>query len=153
MRLFPWQKHKDFFTAEQQAQLVAAIQQAEHRTSGEIRVYIETHCRFVDAIDRATELFAQLGMNKTSERNATLLYLAIKDRQAAVYGDEGIHQKVGDPYWQDVVKKMLLHFRQENLVEGICQGVHDLGEALAFYFPYNSDTDKNELPDDIIFGK
>jgi uncharacterized membrane protein len=34
-------------------------------------------------------------MQKTELRNATLVYVAIKDRQLAVFGDEGIHQKVG----------------------------------------------------------
>ena len=79
--------------------------------------------------------------------------MAVKDRQAAVFGDEGIHQKVGKKYWEDVVAKMLLHFKNEKLSDGICQGIADLGEALVTYFPYNRDTDKNELPDEIVFGR
>jgi uncharacterized membrane protein len=151
--LFPWTKKKEFFTPAEKAQLVEAIQKAEQRTSGEIRVFVENKCRFVNAIDRAQELFFRLGMDKTELRNATLVYVAVKDRQAAVFGDQGIHEKVGVQYWQDVVNKMLLYFRNDNLAEGICHGVSDLGEALVYYFPYDTDTDKNELPDDIIFGK
>ncbi|MDB5253613.1 MAG: hypothetical protein JWP27_2782 [Flaviaesturariibacter sp.] len=153
MNLFPWRKKQtEFFSPEEKEQLVQAIQKAEQRTSGEVRVYVESHCRFVDAADRASEIFFQLGMDKTAERNATLVYLAVKDKQAAVYGDEGIHQKVGRKYWEDVVQKMLLHFRKENLADGVCQGIADLGEALVFYFPYDRQTDKNELPDEIVFG-
>jgi uncharacterized membrane protein len=92
-------------------------------------------------------------MNETELRNGTLIYVAIKDKQAAVFGDEGIHQKVGQKYWEDEVKKMLSHFRNQKLADGICQGIFDLGEALKFYFPYNSGTDKNELPDEIVFGR
>jgi uncharacterized membrane protein len=153
MRLFPWQKPKEYFNKDQQAQLVAAICAAEQRTSGEVRVYIERHCRYLDAIDRAQELFLELGMDRTEERNATLLYLATKDRQAAVYGDEGIHRKVGQQYWQDTVAGMLEEFRHEHLVAGICLGIGRLGEALHHYFPYDHATDRNELPDDIVFGK
>jgi uncharacterized membrane protein len=152
MRLFPWQKKKEFFTNEEKQQLVEAIQKAEQRTSGEVRVFVESRCRFVNALDRAQEIFFRLKMNETELRNATLIYVAVKDKQAAVFGDEGIHQKVGKKYWEDEVMKMLLLFKKEQLADGICQAINDLGEALVFYFPYNRESDKNELPDEIIFG-
>ncbi len=153
MNLFPWQKKKEFFTVEEKQQLVDAIQNAEKQTSGEVRVFVESKCRYVDPVDRAQEIFLNLKMNETELRNATLIYVAVKDKQAAVLGDEGIHQKVGRQYWEDEVQKMLLHFKKEKLADGICQGVTDLGNALKFYFPYDLNTDKNELPDEIIFGK
>jgi uncharacterized membrane protein len=150
---FPWQKKREFFTAEEKQQLIDAIQKAEQRTSGEVRLFIESKCRFVDAMDRAKEIFLQLGMDKTELRNATLIYVAMDDHQAAILGDEGIHQKVGEEYWKKEVAKMLMQFRNEHLVDGICLAISDLGEALYQHFPYNSDTDKNELPDEIVFGR
>lgn len=153
MRIFPWQKKKDFFSQEENQQLVDAIQKAEQQTSGEVRIFVESKCKYVDALDRAQEIFFSLKMNETELRNGTLIYVAVKDKQAAVFGDEGIHQKVGAQYWKDVVTKMLFQFRNQKLADGICQGIHDLGEALKFYFPYHSDTDKNELPDEIVFGR
>lgn len=153
MKLFPWQKQKEFFTAEEKLKVVEAIQNAEQRTSGEVRVFIESRCRYVDAIDRAAELFFSLGMDKTDERNGTLVYVAVKDRQAAVFGDEGIYQKLGQKYWEDEVNKMMVCFKQSNLADGLIQCVTDIGQALYQNFPYNRETDKNELPDDIVFGK
>lgn len=150
---FPWQKKVEFFSEAEKQQLVTAIQNAERQTSGEIRLFVESRCRFVNALDRAQELFVQLRMDQTAERNATLVYVAVKDRQAAVFGDEGIHQKVGTLYWEDEVKKMLLHFKKDHLADGLCEVVSDLGGALRFYFPYNPETDKNELPDEIVFGR
>jgi uncharacterized membrane protein len=149
----PWQKKKEFFTDIEKQRLVAAIKQAEHNTSGEVRVYIESKCRFMDALDRAKEIFFQLEMDQTEERNATLIYVAVKDKQAAIFGDQGIHQKVGDQYWQSEVLKMLQRFKHEQLAEGISLAIKDLGQALQHYFPYNKDTDKNELPDEIVFGR
>lgn len=149
---FPWQKKREFFTADEKQQLIAAIQKAEQRTSGEVRLFIESKCRFVDAMDRAKEIFLNLEMDRTELRNATLIYIAVDDHQVAVLGDEGIHQKVGAQYWRDEVAKMLQQFRAEKLVDGICLAIGDLGEALHHYFPYNAGTDKNELPDEIIFG-
>lgn len=107
----------------------------------------------MDPIDRAKEIFLQLGMQNTDERNATLVYVAVDDRQAAILGDAGIHQKVGQTYWEAEVKKMLLYFRQQQLTEGLCQVITDIGEALHLHFPYSSEHDKNELPDEIVFGK
>lgn len=153
MKLFPWQKQKEFFTVAQKEQLVEAIQKAEKRTSGEVRLFVESKCRFVDPIDRAKEIFLQLGMEKTDERNATLVYVAVKDRQAAILGDEGIHQRVGQQYWEGEVKKMLLYFKNEQLTQGLCNIINDIGEALHAHFPYSSEHDKNELPDEIVFGR
>lgn len=153
MKIFPWQKQKEFFTPAEKQQVVEAIQKAEQRTSGEVRVFVESRCRYVDSIDRAAELFFQLGMDKTEERNGTIIYVAVKDRQAAVFGDQGIHQKVGQQYWEEEVNKMMACFKQANLANGLVQCVSDIGEALYQHFPYDHKTDKNELPDDIVFGR
>lgn len=133
--------------------ITKAIAEAERRTSGEIRVYVEWRCSFVDAIDRAYELFFQLNMSKTDARNGVLVYVALKDRQLAVYGDEGIHSKVGQDYWNNVVNEMLTNFNRENYSIGISNCVRQIGEALHEHFPYDEGTDKNELPNDIVFGR
>lgn len=57
-------KPQQYFTEAQQQDIVAAIQAAEKNTSGEIRLFIESNCRFVDPIDRAKELFDGLEMEK-----------------------------------------------------------------------------------------
>jgi uncharacterized membrane protein len=77
----------------------------------------------------------------------------MKDRQLAVFGDEGIHKKVGNEYWNQEVQKMISNFNKENYAAGISEVVKDIGEALTKNFPFNNETDKNELPDDLVFGK
>jgi uncharacterized membrane protein len=146
-------KRKEFFTDEEKQSIVDAVRMAEQRTSGEVRVFVESHCRYVNAIDRAVEIFENLQMQRTELRNATLVYVAIRDRQLAVFGDEGIHQKVGNEYWANEVVKMINAFNRDNIADGIRQCVLNIGEALAMHFPYDRGTDKNELPDDIVFGK
>jgi uncharacterized membrane protein len=153
MKLFPWQKQKAFFPDEEKHLIVKAIQHAEKDTSGEVRVFVESKCRWVDAIDRAAEIFGSLKMDQTELRNAVLVYIAVKDRQLAVFGDTGIHERVGSEYWNKVVGEMLASFNQNNYAQGIANCVIQIGEALRREFPYNKDTDKNELPDDIVFGK
>jgi uncharacterized membrane protein len=153
VNIFPWKRSKKFFTEEEQELIVDAVREAEQRTSGEVRVFIERRCRYVYAIDRAFEIFEQLKMDQTKDRNAVLVYVAIKDRQLAIFGDEGIHKKVGDEYWAVEVVKMIKAFNRDNMGEGIVQCVKDIGIALHEHFPYDKGTDKNELPDDIVFGR
>ena len=153
MRLFPWQKPKEFFKAEERQALLEAIRTAEQQTSGEVRLFVESHCRFVDPLDRAAEIFHQLKMDQTTDRNAVLVYVAMKDRQLAVFGDAGIHKKVGDEYWNVALKKMIAEFNRENYAKGIQKIISDIGQALNTHFPYNNETDKNELPDDMVFGR
>lgn len=152
--MFPFlRKPKLFFPEDDNRLIVKAIRQAEKATSGEVRVYVESRCSWIDAIDRAAELFFSLKMDKTEQRNAVLVYVAIKDRQLAVFGDEGIHQKVGTAYWSKLVEDMLIRFNKQDYAKGIAECVIQIGEALQFHFPYNRDTDKNELPDEIVFGR
>ena len=144
---------KSFFSEEESRRIIESVRHAEKRTSGEIRLFVESRCKYMDAVDRAQEIFNSLKMDQTDDRNAVILYLALKDRQLAVFGDQGIHQKVGIDYWNKEVAMLLHNFNRDNHVEGIIKCITDIGEALHYHFPYNSDTDKNELPDDIVFGK
>lgn len=155
MAIFPFFKSKavSFFSAKEQEMIQAAIADAEKRTSGEVRVYVESHCEYVNALDRAAELFHHLKMNETAQKNGVLVYIAMKDRQLAIYGDEAIHNKAGQDFWNAEVKKMLTSFNKSNYAEGITQIVKEIGEVLSDYFPYNEAIDKNELPDEIVFGK
>ena len=151
---FPFfRKKKHFFTQAQEALVVDAVRKAELRTSGEVRVFVESRCKYIDAIDRAAEIFFSLQMEKTDDRNAVLVYIAMKDRQLAVFGDEGIHRKVGTEFWNREVAAMISTFNRNDYASGISNCIKDIGESLHQHFPYDEKTDKNELPDNIVFGK
>jgi len=107
----------------------------------------------VDALDRAVEIFRNLEMEKTELRNAVLFYVAIKDKQLAIFADKGIHEAAGDQYWKNTVKDILSVFSKDSVVAGITTSIHKIGQALKDHFPYDKDVDKNELPDEIVFGK
>ena len=132
---------------------MTAIRSCEKTTSGEIIVFVESRNPMMDPLDRAKEIFFKQNMQRTQHRNAVLLYLAVKDKELALYGDEGIHEKTFENYWAAKVKEMLEHFREENVVHGIVDCITAIGNTLKEKFPYDADTDENELPDDIIFGR
>jgi uncharacterized membrane protein len=153
MAFFPFAKRKEFFSHDEQERIVNAIREAEQQTSGEIRVYTESRCRFVDPLDRASEIFLGLKMDQTKDRNGVLVYVAMKDKQFAVLADQGIHGKVGQTFWNQEVSVMTTHFKKERPAEAIEAVVTDIGQALRTHFPYDRTNDKNELPDDMVFGK
>jgi len=149
----PFFRRKDFFSETEKQLIVSSIQAAEKQTSGEIRVFVESRCKYVNPLDRATEVFAGLKMEETAARNAVLVYVAIRDKQLALFGDRGIHEKVGAEFWNKQVKLILSHFNRADYAAGIAHVVEEIGDALRTHFPYDKDGDINELPDDIVFGK
>ena len=138
------------FTKEQKEAMVAAIQQAEKDTSGEIRVHIENRSK-IKVLDRAADVFAELKMHKTALRNGVLIYVALLDHQLAILGDAGINSKVPAGFWDSIKTNMIEKFKQGLITEGICEAVLAAGEQLKAYFPYQDD-DVSELPDDISFS-
>jgi len=152
--MWRFSRKKPFFTPEENEKIINAIQEAERQTSGEIRIFVESRCKYVDALDRAVEIFTNLQMEKTELRNGVLFYIAIKDKQLAIFADKGIHEATGgDKYWKDAVKEIVSVFSNENITEGITTSIYKIGEALKTHFPYDKEVDKNELPDEIVFGK
>ncbi|WP_035564828.1 TPM domain-containing protein [Hymenobacter sp. IS2118] len=143
---------KSFLTPEQDAALVAAIRRAEVRTSGEIRVHLEDVCPTPEPLDRAAQVFAELNMHKTAARNGVLFYLAWESRQFAVIGDAAINAAVSDDFWETTKEAVLDQFRHGKYVLGLEHGINRVGEQLRSYFPYNAQTDENELDDAISFG-
>ena len=146
-------KKKPLFSDAENTRIVEAIKSSEQLTSGEIRIYIESKNPLVSTIDRASEIFFNLKMQETAQRNAVLLYLAYKDREVAIFGDEGIHQQVGTEFWNNQVKQMVMLFKENNLSEGIVKCITEVGNVLIEKFPHQGTMDKNELPDEIVFGK
>lgn len=142
-----------FLTPAQEAMLVVAIRQAETTTSGEIRVHLEEQCPTPEPLDRAAQVFAELEMHRTAQRNGVLFYLAWQDRRFAVIGDAAINEAVPDDFWEVTKEVVLAQFRLENYVEGLGRGVKMVGEQLQKFFPYNAATDQNELDDSISYGR
>ena len=153
MGLFSFFKKKQYFTAQEQELLVDAIRMAEQQTSGEIRLFIEAKNPLVSTMERAAAIFLKLQMDKTAQKNGVLIYLATTHKETALFADEGIYNAVGQAYWDEEVKQMLAKFKGQKISEGVLHCIQHVGQILKEKFPYNKTEDKNELPDDIVFGK
>lgn len=142
---------KNFFSKEQQESIQAAIAAAELNTSGEIRVHIDDKCKG-DVLAQAAVIFSDLKMDRTELRNGVLFYLAVSDQLFAIIGDKGINEKVPPGFWDNIRDTMLEHFKQNLFTEGLNKGIAMAGEKLKVHFPLQAN-DKNELSDEVTFGK
>jgi uncharacterized membrane protein len=140
---------KQFLSKLEHDQIVAAIRAAESKTSGQIRVYIQRGKLNTDPLISAQKKFRRLRMDKTSERNAVLIFIAPRAHKFAVVGDKAIHEKCGEHFWQRVVTAMHHCFRQDKFTEGIGGAIAVIGDMLGAHFPRTA-TSSNELPDEII---
>jgi len=143
-------KKPDLFTESEQEQIRIAIENAEKNTSGEIRICAERNCPAPSAFDRAANYFLKIGMDKTSQRNGVLIYIATDDHKFAIIGDEGINKQVPEGFWDSTKERMIGKFRTGSLASGIIEGITAAGEQLQKLFPVQ-DGDKNELSDDISY--
>jgi uncharacterized membrane protein len=141
---------KQFFSEQEQQQIIAAIKDAEQQTSGEIRVHVEPKCSS-KVMDRATQVFEKLGMHNTALKNGVLFYVAYTDKKFAVIGDKGIHEKVTQHFWDEVKELLAGHFKNGRFAEGLCLGIERAGTKLKTHFPHQQD-DTDELSNDISFG-
>ena len=133
------------------ARIVEAIRRAESQTSGEIRVYI-SDSEVDDPLLAARARFTGMGMAQTRERNGVLIFVAPKSQTFAVIGDEGVHARCGEAFWQSVSEEMRRHFTDDAMTDGIVQAISTAGELLGRHFP-RLDDDQNELPDHVERGR
>ena len=143
-------KIEDFLSKADEQEIVQAIIEAEKNTLGEIRVHLEEHTE-KSPLDRAQEVFFQLHMNETKDRNGVLFYVGISDKKFAIIGDEGIDKVVESDFWDCTKDIVIANFKEGNYKKGLVEGILRAGERLKQYFPYQSN-DTNELSNEISRG-
>src|SRR5919198_930842 len=126
---------KEFLRKLEHERIVQAIRQAEANTSGEIRVYIQRGKLKIDPLVAAQRKFHRLGMHRTTDRNAVLIYVAPRAHKFAVVGDKAVHEKCGEELWHRLIERMLQHFRNERFSDALIEAIQETGKALAAHFP------------------
>ena len=140
-------KTEDFLSKTEEQEIVLAIVEAEKNTSGEIRVHIEEHTE-KSPLERAQEVFFELKMDETQDRNGVLFYVCVSDKKFAIIGDKGINEAVESDFWDCTKDTVIANFKEGNFKKGLVEGILRAGERLKKYFPYQSD-DTNELSNEI----
>ena len=140
-------KPKDFLSKIDDRQIVNAINEAEKKSSGEIRVFV-SRLEVLDAVSSAKDHFQKLKMENTKERNAVLIFIAPQNRKFAIIGDTAIHEKCGQQLWDSIASATSDHFKKGQYTQALVQAVKTVGAQLAIHFPRRDD-DQNELPNEV----
>lgn len=130
---------KEFLSKLGHDRIVQAIRDAESKTSGEIRVFIQRGKLVDDPLVAAQKKFHRLGMHKRPERNSILIFVAPRAHKFAVIGDKAMHEKCGDEFWQRLIDGMREHFRNEKFSHALVEAIEEAGKALAAHFPRKSE--------------
>ncbi len=137
-----------YFDSHALDRLTSAIRTAEAASHGEIRVFWEPHCPG-DPVQRAMHLFQRLNMHKTQHRSGVLIYVASESHCFSVIGDVGIHQRVQQPFWDQLCLAMKERFASSDPVGAIEFAIIQCGQELRKHFPI-TDSNPNELPDEVV---
>ncbi|HYL04690.1 MAG TPA: TPM domain-containing protein [Thermoanaerobaculia bacterium] len=122
-----------------------AIAAAEHQTSVRVRVSLAPF--FWGDVRRAAErAFTRLG------RRGVLIFVVPARRKFAVLGDEDVHARVGQEFWDDVTAAIAERFRAGAFTGGLIHGIETSGSELAPALPYDAAADTGEGPDEIDVG-
>jgi len=140
---------RGFLSANESARVAAAIDEVERRTSAELKVVVVRHC-WTDINKKAAAIFRKLGLDRTEERSCVLVLLVTTNREFLIHGDEGIHAKVPEGFWDAVRDTMQGHFAGGRFAEGLCEGVRLIGERLTESSPRRAD-DVDEIPDGVAY--
>ncbi len=130
-------------------EISSAIHEAESQTSGEIRVHVSYAKKETNPLQAAQMHFQKMKMHETRSRNAILLYINPRLKKFAFFGDEGIHQKVGQTFWDQLRTNVRQIIRDESVRHGIVHAVGAIGIALKEHFPHIDQEDDNQLSDEV----
>lgn len=138
----------DFLSDSDELEIVKAIERAELNTTGEIRIHLENQTS-LEPFTRATQIFQELNMANTQNRNAVLFYICAQPRAFVILGDQGIDQLVKTENFWDSTKKIVLdQFKEGNYKQGLIDGVTKAGSKLQELFPTNQNN-TNEISNEI----
>ena len=94
--------------------------------------------------------FYRNGVYNTKNKTGILIYISLAERMVVVIGDEGIHNKVGDEAWKDVINIIVKGIKTKKLEQGIIDGIESCRGLLKKHFPAAAD-DKNELSNKVVY--
>ena len=132
-----------------------AIQKSEAAHAGELRFVVE------GALDgrplyneqpvreRALDIFSQLRMWDTDERNGVLIYLLLADRAVEIVADRGVHARAGAPAWAGICQAMEAAFRKGEYEPGALAGIAAITALLGEHYPAQGPR-RNELSNQVV---
>lgn len=113
------------------------------------RFFISEQSRQEQAAAKARQLFTEHGISQTEQRSGMLLFVSFFEKQAVILPDTGISELVEEQQWREIVQGMTSSLRQGKKTEAICEAIRACGQLLADSGLQKTDSDHNELSDEL----
>ena len=131
------------------ARLEKAIREAERSNTGQVRVIVLPRVR--GNLAKVADLTAErLHMRATPDRNGVLILVVPGRREFHVWGDLGIHERVGDEFWKRVAGQISQEFQRGDFTAGLLSGIEEIGRQLTAHFPAAPGSAANTLSDSVV---
>ncbi len=140
---------EEFLRPDERKAVEDAISRTEKKTSAEIKLVVARYC-WGSIKQKAAAVFKKHGLAQTKDRNCVLILLILANREFLIYGDKGIHEKVGQDFWDSTRAAMKDFFAKNLFGEGLAMAINAVGEKLALFFPYSED-DVNEIGNEVSY--
>ena len=90
-------------------------------------------------------------MQRTRDGTGVLLYVAERDRKAAVFAGPGVYGARAPAFWNEVAAAVAQGYAAGDRLEGLKRALALIGEILVEAAP-GEDRAGNELPDEVTTG-
>jgi putative membrane protein len=101
------------------------------------------------AHQRAMQQFFAQDIYTTPGHTGVLLFVSAAERYAEIVTDAGIHSKVPDTEWQDIIGELTAEIGKGNAGRGLIQAIQRIGVHLAAHFPASAGK-QNLLPNHLV---
>lgn len=115
-----------------------------------IKRWLVPQRRMADAVHmRSLAAFTAHGLHYTKAHTGILIFASLFERRVVVLADQGIHEKVQDGTWDEVVRIIVSGLKSKDGCAAFCAAIERCGKILAEHFPRSPD-DKDELEDKLV---
>ena len=94
--------------------------------------------------------FKKLGINKTANHKAILIFVSIKERYIRVIADKNIDKKIGKEFWKELVQEFAKEVKDSSVDSAMINIVNKCGKVLIDNFPTTTQIQENEIPNDVV---
>jgi len=101
------------------------------------------------AHQRAMQQFFAQDIYTTPGHTGVLLFVSAAERYAEIVTDAGIHAKVPDTEWRDIIGELTSEIGKGNAGQGLIQAIQRIGAHLAAHFPASAGK-QNLLPNHLV---
>jgi putative membrane protein len=109
--------------------------------------------RMAEAVHmRSLAAFTAHGLHYTKNHTGILIFASLFERRVVVLADRGIHEKVQDGTWDEIVRIVTAGLKSNDGCAAFCAAIEECRKILAGHFP-RSPEDRDELEDKLVTEK